>query len=193
MIPNYEDGEAPAEFVSTVEEHYRETFYQTINMVTNCIRDRFQQKDYVEAFQTMENLLLKALREEDFGLELQQISSFFGSDLDKFKLETHLTTLTHIIVEKKVTIKDAIKIISSLNASQKMLVSEVLKLVKLILLVPVTNAVSERSCSTLRRVKTYLRSSITQKRLNSCLVLATYKEQVDKPNLVGDPNIKPKS
>ena len=100
MIPNYEDGEAPAEFVSTVEEHYRETFYQTINMVTNCIRDRFQQKDYVEAFQTMENLLLKALREEDFGLELQQISSFFGSDLDKFKLETQLTTLTHIIDEK---------------------------------------------------------------------------------------------
>ena len=48
---------------------------------------------------------------------------------------------------------------------------------------PATNAVSERSCSTLRRVKTYLRSSMTQKRLNSCLVLATYKEQVDQLNL----------
>ena len=131
----------------------------------------------------MENLLLKALREEDLGLELQQISSFFGSDLDKFKLETQLTTLTHID-EKQVAIKDAIKIISSLNASQKMLVSEGLKLVKLILLVPVTNAVSERLCSTLHRVKTYLRSSMTQERLNSCLVLATYKEQVDKLNLV---------
>ena len=65
-----------------------------------------------------------------------------------------------------------------------MVVSEVLKLVKLILLVPATNAVSERSCSTLCRVKTYLRSSMTQERLNSCLVLATYKEQVDKLNLV---------
>ena len=38
----YEDGEAPTEFVSTVEEHYRQIFYQTIDMVTNCIRDRFQ-------------------------------------------------------------------------------------------------------------------------------------------------------
>ena len=179
----YEDGEAPAEFVSTVEEHYRQIFYQTIDMVTNCIRERFQQKDYVETFQTMENLLLKALSEEDFGLDLQQISLFSGSDLDKFKLETQLTTLTHID-EKQVAIKDAVKIISSLNASQKMLVSEVLKLVRLILLVPATNVASERSCSTLRRVKTYLRSSITQKRLNSCLVLATYKEQVDKPKLV---------
>ena len=153
-------------------------------MVANCIRDGFQQKDYIETFQLLENRLLKTFCEEDSGVELKQISSFFGSDLDKFKLETQLTTLTHIIVEKKVTIKDAIKIISSLNASQKMLVSEVLKLVKLILLVPVTNAVSERSCSTLRRVKTYLRSSMTQERLNSCLVLVTYKEQVDKLNLV---------
>ena len=38
-------------------------------------------------------------------------------------------------------IKEAIKIVSSSNASQKLLVSEVLELVKLISLVPTTNAV----------------------------------------------------
>ena len=93
----------------------------------------------------MEILLLEALRDEDFDHELQQMSSFFNSDLHKFKLETQLKTLTHIVGEKQVGIKDAITIISSLNASQKMLVYEVLKLVKLILTVPATNAVSERS------------------------------------------------
>ena len=61
----------------------------------------------------MEKLLLKMLREEDFGLELQQVSSCFGSDLDRFKLETQLTTLAHIVDEKQVAIRDAIKIISS--------------------------------------------------------------------------------
>ena len=60
-----------------------------------------------------------------------------------------------VVDEKK--IKEAIKIISSLNKSRKLLVSEVLRLVKLILLVPTTNAVSERLRSTLCRVKTYLR------------------------------------
>ena len=89
----------------------------------------------------MEILLSKALRGEDFDHELQQMSPFFNSDLHKFKLETQLKTLTHIVDEKQVGIKDAITIISSLNASQKMLVSEVLKLVKLILTVPTTNAV----------------------------------------------------
>ena len=43
--------------------------------------------------------------------------------------------------------KVAITIISLLNASKKLLVSEALKLVKLILTAPATNAVSERSCS----------------------------------------------
>ena len=33
----------------------------------------------------MEKLLLKALREEGFGHEFQQMSSFFSSDLHKFK------------------------------------------------------------------------------------------------------------
>ena len=61
-----------------------------------------------------------------------------------------------------------------------LLVSEVIKLVKLILTVPATIAVSETSCSNFCKVKTCLQSSMTQERLSSCLILATYKEKVDK-------------
>ena len=132
----------------------------------------------------MEIKLLKELCEEDFGHRLQQLSSFFSSGLNKFKLETQLKTLTHIVDEKEDGTKDVIMIISLLNASQKLLVSEVLKFVKLILTVSATNAVSERSCSTSRRFKTYLRSSLAQELLSSCLILATYKEKVDKLKLV---------
>ena len=132
----------------------------------------------------MEILLSKALPDEDFDHELQQNPSFFSNDLHKFKLETQLKTLTHIVDEKKVGIKDAVTIISSLNASKKLLVCEALKLVKLILAVPPTNAVSERLCSTLHRFKFYLRSSITQELLSSCLIIATCKEKVDKLKLV---------
>ena len=65
-------------------------------------------------------LLLKALRDEDFDHELQQMSSIFSSDLHKFRLKTQLKTLTYIVDEKQVAIKDAITIISSLNVSQKL-------------------------------------------------------------------------
>ena len=54
----------------------------------------------METLQTTEMLLLKALREQDFGHEFQQMSSLFSSDLHKVKLGTQLKTLTHTVDEK---------------------------------------------------------------------------------------------
>ena len=125
-------------------------FCQVIEIAVNCIRNRFHQKDHIETLETIE------LCEEDFGHELQQMSSFISSDLHKFKLEDQLKTLTHIVDQKQVGIKYAITTIWSLTASQRLLASEVLKIVRLILTVPDTNTVSERSCSILRRFRTYL-------------------------------------
>ena len=65
-----------------------------------------------------------------------------------------------------------------------LLVSAVLRLLNLNLKAPVTNAVSERSSSMLHRLKIYLRSSLTQELLSSCLILATYRKKVDKLKLV---------
>ena len=39
---HYEEGEAPAEFVYTGKECYRQGFYQAIDMAVNCICDKYQ-------------------------------------------------------------------------------------------------------------------------------------------------------
>ena len=64
-----------------------------------------------------------------------------------------------------------------------MLVSELLEIVKLILTVLATNAISGKLNSTLHRLKFYLRSSTTKKLFSSILINATYKEKVDKLKL----------
>ena len=51
---------------------------------------------------------------------------------------------------------------------------------------PATNAVSERSASALRRIKTYLRTSMTQLRMNNLMVLHVHKENLDKLSLAKD-------
>ena len=86
--------------------------------------------------------MLREKEEEDFSYELQEIQylQFFSNDLNKFKLENQLKTLTYIVDKIQVG-KDVVTIISSLKESQKLLVSGVLRFVKLILLVPATNAV----------------------------------------------------
>ena len=126
-MSHYEEEQAPAEFVSKVGEYYHYFFYQANEIAVKCIRNRFQQKDHIETLQKMATLLLKAFRDEDFDHEPQQRSSSFSSDLYKFKLQTQLKTLIHIVDEKQIAIKDAITIVSSLNTSQKLLVSKVLR------------------------------------------------------------------
>ena len=48
---------------------------------------------------------------------------------------------------------------------------------------PATNASSERSFSALRRLKTYLRFTMTQKTLNNLLILHVHKDRTDEISL----------
>ncbi len=49
--------------------------------------------------------------------------------------------------------------------------------------VPATNAVSERSASALRRVKSYLRLTMSQSRLNNLMLLHVHKHRTDNLDL----------
>ena len=51
-------------------------------------------------------------------------------------------------------------------------------------MLPATNAVSEESTITLRRIKNWLRTSMTQGRLNHRILLAIDKEMTDKLSLI---------
>ena len=53
------------------------------------------------------------------------------------------------------------------------------RLLKLYLTVPVTTATAERSFSVMNRMKTCLRSTMTQTRLNSVFLTHIYKEKTD--------------
>lgn len=57
------------------------------------------------------------------------------------------------------------------------LFSEIAIIVRLILVMPATNAVSERSFSNLRRLITYLRSRMSQERLISLMILHTHVQR----------------
>ena len=65
----------------------------------------------------------------------------------------------------------------NLTHAQKMFMSQVIIVTNLLLVPPATNAVSERSCSALR-------TTMTQKRLNNCMLLHVHKEKVDNFNII---------
>ena len=57
--------------------------------------------------------------------------------------------------------------------------SEVDKLVRIYLTIPVTTATGERSLSAVRCIKTYLRSTMSQQRLNNIMLLNVHKDLTD--------------
>lgn len=61
--------------------------------------------------------------------------------------------------------------------------TQLIKLITLLLVIPATSATAERSFSTLRRVITYLHSTMPQKRLNSLLILHAHQDYTDSIDL----------
>ena len=61
--------------------------------------------------------------------------------------------------------------------------SEVVTLVRILLVIPATNATSERTFSALGRIKTFLRSTMTQARLNQLMTLHVHKDRTDALDL----------
>ena len=54
--------------------------------------------------------------------------------------------------------------------------SEIVKLLKLIVTIPMTTSEAERCFSTLKRIKTFLRSSMTEERLTALAMLSIEKD-----------------
>ena len=132
--------------------------------------------------------MIKACRGDDFSHELDFCCNFYN-DINKAFLEPQLHTFQlrhckqkfgHLV---KVTILDIQEYFCCLSDGQRSLLGEVTRIVQLVLVMPATNATSERSFSALRRVKTYLRSTMMQERLNRLLVLHVHKERTDALDL----------
>ena len=91
---------------------------------------------------------------------------------------------SHIECGQTKDIGDVKKHLEEMNSTERALLSEVVLAMKLILVMPATNASSERAFSAMRRVKSYLRSSMTQERLNHLMLLHVHKDLTDSLSLV---------
>ena len=107
----------------------------------------------------------------------------YGNDFDKQTLQMQLQILGANIPEKVTTIFDVRTYLHQMTPAERSLLSQVVLLMKLILVMPATNATSEQSFSALRRIKTYLRSTMKQERLNSLMILHVHKDFIDALDL----------
>lgn len=78
------------------------------------------------------------------------------------------------------SVKACIDSFKALHLDVQKMLSSVRSLVSLMIVIPSSNASSERSFSLVRRLKTYVRSTMTQRRLNNLCIITTYQELVSE-------------
>jgi len=111
-------------------------------------------------------------------------SEHFNSDYRK--LYQALEDLPVLVENRQVTslgLQDIIDKVVEIGPAKR-LHAPLIRLLTLHAVIPATSATAERSFSTLRRVKNYLRATMTQQRLNSVLVLHAHQDYTDSIDLL---------
>ena len=163
--------------VDTPESYFHRIYFEAVDLLVEGINSHFDQDGY-KKYQHLESLLIKVSNKEMYQDELECVADFYGSDVDKSLLDVQLKILGENIEKKVTNIFDVRDYLKNSTPSGQQLLSQVMVIMKLVCVMPATN-----SSSAMRRVKSYLRSTMTQERLNHLMILHVHKEIIDSISL----------
>ena len=109
----------------------------------------------------------------------------YACDFDKNRFHVQLETLNEHC--KEIDQSDVFCLRTVVNVlprpEVKSHLSVLVKLAKLNLVLPATNATSEKTFSLMKLIKSYLRATTKQSRLNHLMILSSYKCRLDQLDL----------
>lgn len=152
VTSRYAESIESIKIFESAKDLHRYVYNQAHQMIIEEINRRFNQPD-IQEYEKLERLILQPLLDEDSLVSFCQIYEF---DFQKLKCQL---CMIHQTFPHQSTTMELVENFRSLLPETKSMFSEVSKLFKLLLVVP---ASAERSFSLLRRIKTYLRSTMTE-------------------------------
>lgn len=155
---------------ATAEEHYRPAYFSLIDSVTTQLNERFNKNaNGLRTYQQLESMLLSGVIDDAVcGQYPELIKDDLLHQLAMFRRHYDITSLS-----------SAQNVMQSMSSEVRLLFSQVEQLVRLMLVCPVTSCTAERSFSSLRRLKTWLRTTMSQTRLNSVAVCNIHQDILD--------------
>ena len=136
-------------------------------------------------YKSIQDLQLKSIRKEDFDEDFNVVVEIYRDNVNDYLLKTQLSLFPQVASNlnydvEKINISDIIALFRCFTPAKQQFLAEVAKLGKILIVAPATNAISERSFSALKRVKSYLRATTGQNRLNHLMFLHVHSELMDK-------------
>jgi len=115
-------------------------------------------------------------------IPIATVFAYLGIDVEKLKAQVSVASNMFRMSDH---VPDAHGVLSELLKMEGAF-PDLLVFVQIVLIVPIAYATAERSFSTILRVKTYLRSTMTDQRLNSLCLLAVEREMGSVWSVFGD-------
>ena len=173
----FESDNPASNLPTTIDEYYCGIYLQSLDRIITCIQERFDQPGY-RVYTNLQDLLLKCVNGSAYEEEFDFVTNFYGTDICPQKLKTQLEILiANHNGKSKNSLSSLLQTLRSYSEPQRMLMSEVFIIAKLIVVMPATNAVSERSFSTLRLIKSYLRSTMTEMRFSAMTHIEMFSQK----------------
>jgi hypothetical protein len=159
-------GTSEAYSAASVHDHYKPQFFQLIDTAISGLEQRFTGSVSLQTYRKLEGMLLTGEIDE---VQLQAYTELDGND---FALQLAMFRRKHVINN----VLDAADVLRNMSTDMRSMFSEVEKFVRLLMVCPCSSATTERSFSALRRLKTWLRSTMSQIRLNSVAASHCHQE-----------------
>ena len=170
---------------TTPKEHYRIIYFEVLDVMISSVKERFCRAS-CDIFANLESFLLQNVNHpEQNNEELERsISEIYEDDIDLTVFKVESNVLRTILKTKAVIFRDVYKEIKSCAKGEPGLIPNIVHTIKLLLVNPATSCTPERSFSTARRLKTWLRATVKSKRFNSLTVLYIHKEMTNGIDLI---------
>ena len=164
---------------------FRAQYCEAIDAILAELNRRFDERSYAP-LQHIEDVIQNAANTKPCDIS-DDFKETYDKEIDFDQVTTELRFLPGIIKcclpeVRRVTTMD--NVISAVTQGQNgtFVVPNIVRPLQIYLLAPMSAATAERSFSVKRRMKSYLRSTMTQKRYN-LLMLNIHKERIDSVDL----------
>ncbi|XVF56890.1 hypothetical protein PTKIN_Ptkin06aG0156900 [Pterospermum kingtungense] len=170
------------EAILSVEESFRiEYFLYIVDQAISSFKSRFEQfQVYENNFGFLFNFKkLKSLDDDslkNYCLNLKNVLKVdILSDIDGLDLFSELKILREILQDEISKLLDVLNYIKRVDSFPNAFIAY-----RILLTIPITVASAERSFSKLKLIKSYLRSTMSQERLNGLAILSVEKNMLEK-------------
>ena len=152
--------------------------------MTTSLEQRFLKNDDMDAYAKAEHLLVSdSMSQQELQQKCNDCSATF-KDINSAALTSELSMLSKCRQETSrkadipvfQSVNDVMLFFSKRPPEYRALFTETIKLASLLTVVPATSATAERSFSCLKRVKTWLRTTMSQPHLNTYAILHAHRD-----------------